>query len=345
MKVTAILKGKADEFGRFPIYIRTHKDGKRTYKKTPLRIAKNNFKKGKVTGPLAEDYNAKIKTYLIEKEQQNGQKIKDLNFYDYYNNYKKQWAISKKLSTNEKYESEIRLLKEYRARFMVSELTPEFLNDYLLHCYSLNTQPNTVWRKFKFLRTMANLAHKDKLISSYPFDQFTMPKYRAPKRQFLTRAQVQTIEDFLPKSDNLKLCATWFLIGCFTGLRYSDKQAFRKDKNIKDGRLIIYTAKTGEIVSMPVSEKVQSLLEGISYQNLFISNQKYNDALKRIADKCDLPAMTSHTARHTFATLAASMGISQEVTAKLLGHADIKTTSIYYKIVNERVDKEYSKIV
>jgi integrase/recombinase XerD len=345
MKVTAILKGKADEHGRIPIYIRTHKNGVRTYKKTPLRIAKANFKKGKVFGPLAEDYNTKIKTYILAQEHDKNEPVKDLNFYDYYKQCQKEWGQSKAYSTNQKYDSEIRMLKEYKSHFMVSELTPEFLRGYLMHCYDQKTQGNTVWRKFKFLRTMCNQAFKDKLITSYPFDHFDMPKYRAPKRQFLTRDQVQKVEDFIPMSGTLQLCATWFVIGCFTGLRYSDMQAFDRKKNIRDGRLVVYTTKTGEVVSMPLSEKVKKLMESIGYQNLFISNQKYNNALKKVAahEACKLPPLTGHTSRHTFATLAASMGISQEVTAKLLGHSDLKSTGIYYKLVNTRIDKEMEK--
>ena len=46
-----------------------------------------------------------------------------------------------------------------------------------------------------------------------------------------------------------------------------------------------------------------------------------------------------HTSRHTFATRALRKGMRIEYVSKLLGHANIKTTQIYAKIVNEELDK------
>jgi site-specific recombinase XerD len=45
-----------------------------------------------------------------------------------------------------------------------------------------------------------------------------------------------------------------------------------------------------------------------------------------------------HTSRHTFATLALKKGMRIEHVSKILGHATIKETQIYAKIVNEDLD-------
>ena len=50
------------------------------------------------------------------------------------------------------------------------------------------------------------------------------------------------------------------------------------------------------------------------------SNQKMNAYLKEIADLCNIPKnLTTHTARHTFATLAIEYGMPIDVLAKILG--------------------------
>jgi site-specific recombinase XerD len=39
----------------------------------------------------------------------------------------------------------------------------------------------------------------------------------------------------------------------------------------------------------------------------------------------------------------ANKGVSQEVAAKYLGHKDLRSTGIYYRITNQRLDEELKK--
>ena len=43
-----------------------------------------------------------------------------------------------------------------------------------------------------------------------------------------------------------------------------------------------------------------------------------------------------HTVRHTFATMMLTFGAHLYTTSKLLGHADLKMTQMYAKIVNQK---------
>ena len=45
-----------------------------------------------------------------------------------------------------------------------------------------------------------------------------------------------------------------------------------------------------------------------------------------------------HCARHTFATMMLTLGADLYTTSKLLGHADVKMTQVYAKIINQKKD-------
>lgn len=71
------------------------------------------------------------------------------------------------------------------------------------------------------------------------------------------------------------------------------------------------------------------------------SNQVTNEFLKEIADVCGIGKKVSyHVARHTFATLALSNGVSLESVSKMMGHTSIRTTQVYAQITNLKVKEE-----
>lgn len=54
-----------------------------------------------------------------------------------------------------------------------------------------------------------------------------------------------------------------------------------------------------------------------------LTNQRTNSYLKEIADICGIKKdLTFHMARHTFATMSLSKGVSMESVSKMLGHTN-----------------------
>ena len=63
--------------------------------------------------------------------------------------------------------------------------------------------------------------------------------------------------------------------------------------------------------------------------------------LKEIADLCGIKKRLSyHLARHTFATMSLSKGVPIESVSKMLGHTNIKTTQIYARITNKKIEQD-----
>ena len=48
--------------------------------------------------------------------------------------------------------------------------------------------------------------------------------------------------------------------------------------------------------------------------------------------------MISHTARHTCATMMLTRGADRYATSELIGHAGVKMTQVYAKIINQKKD-------
>ncbi len=67
-----------------------------------------------------------------------------------------------------------------------------------------------------------------------------------------------------------------------------------------------------------------------------------NQYLKDIVEICEIhKPITFHSARHTFATTVALVnGVPIETVSKMLGHADIKTTQIYAKVVEKKISND-----
>lgn len=76
------------------------------------------------------------------------------------------------------------------------------------------------------------------------------------------------------------------------------------------------------------------------------SNQKTNEYLKEIADRCDIAKnLTFHVARHTFATtVTLTNGVPLETVSKMLGHRTLRTTQQYAKIIDLKVSSDMNAL-
>lgn len=70
----------------------------------------------------------------------------------------------------------------------------------------------------------------------------------------------------------------------------------------------------------------------------------FHKAFNRAKEKAGLKDITIHTLRHTYASHLANKGIPLLTIKDLLGHSDIKTTTIYSHLSNEHLQNAVKQI-
>jgi integrase len=349
MKVSAALKGRPDSMGRVAVSIRIASGKIRRFKaiQPPIRILPKQFKDGRVINHPDKDlFNLRIKEAIIKAERSGGFDEPGTELLGRF--------IERTLKDIAPFRAEGNM-RHYRSKFYhflgftgnipLTSITTQTLNAYKSYLIKEGISGNTLWSYLKYVRTLINKADKENLISLNPLKGFEMPRYKDPAKRFLLKSEVDKIEKLKKLPPELDFCRLWFLIGCYTGLRYGDQNKFDKKKHIKGDRLTVYTSKKGELISLPLKGKIKELFEAVDYKPMHYSNTHYNRCLMQIGDIAGVGEITSHLARHTFGTLLADAGVSQEVAAKLMGHGSLKSTAVYYRVTNNRLDAELGKLL
>jgi integrase/recombinase XerD len=126
----------------------------------------------------------------------------------------------------------------------------------------------------------------------------------------------------------------------FSGLRIRDAVTLSRER-IVNGKLLLYTAKTGTPVHIPLPEFVVAELEmsrGKSSQFYFWSGEgkpkscvgDWQRSLKKLFRLAGVPDGHAHRFRHTFASNLLLAGVPLDRVATLLGHTNSKITEKHY---------------
>lgn len=185
-------------------------------------------------------------------------------------------------------------------------------------------------------------------ISRSPYVGFTTPHGKSERIAYLTDDERHAMEVVELTDSSLIHARDCFLFCCYTGLAYADASSLTRDNFLdRDGSIYIISERTKNRseIAIKVIDKARTLLERYDYKMPFVSNQKYNLYLKAVAKHAGITKrVTSHMARHTFATSALHNGIPIEVVSKMLSHADIGTTQLYAKVLADDVMAAFDKL-
>lgn len=283
-------------------------------------------------------------------------------FEEFNDRQEKLIGIDLAQSTFNKYDLTYRRLKEFlkvkmrKNDILLCQVDRNFVMDfeaYLKIEYKLDT--NSSEKLMRIFKRITTMCFKNGQMPKDPFCEHKLKKVKKD-RGYLTKLELEKIIDFKPDNNRLEKVRDIFLFCCFTGFDYSTTAALT-DKNLvvdDDGSLWIEThrIKTGtpskvKLLDIPLSilKKYELRRDG-NFLLPVMSNAKYNLYLKEIAAACEIQKnVTSHLARHTFATTVTyANGVSIESISKMLGHTKLSTTQIYARIVDKTVSNEMDKL-
>lgn len=247
-------------------------------------------------------------------------------------------------------------LDELNYRFILD--FENFLNDYKPKDHHKPINNNGVMKHMERLRKMVNLAVTMDWLVRDPFAKYKL-RFEKVERGHLSKEELTVLLNKSFLIERLQSVSDMFIFSCYTGLAYIDIFNLTPENISKgiDGKdwLTTKRQKTDTTVRVPLLPEASDLLKKyrghpVAEANgtIFpvISNQRMNGYLKEIAEICGINKnLTFHLARHTFATtVTLSNGVPIESVSKMLGHASIRTTQIYAKVLEHKLSEDMHKL-
>lgn len=269
-----------------------------------------------------------------------------------------------KKRTQEIYQQTIVKIEEFTPTVTIEDVDINWLQQFELYLIKQGIAINTVGIHLRNIRAVFNHCLDNEYISHYPFRKFKIKKEKTPKRS-LTIEQLRILKDY-PCEKHLERYRDIFMLSFYLiGINMID---ILYAKKIVNGRLEYRRAKTSRLYSIKVppeamkiinkyrgKEYLINIMDTYSDHKSFIS--QINKYLKRIGPVEIIgqggkkkvtplfPELSTYWARHTWATIAASLDIPKETISHALGHGNDTVTDIYIDFDLSKVDEANEKVI
>lgn len=213
-----------------------------------------------------------------------------------------------------------------------------------------NYKPSSASGMLTKLKGVFIYAEENKLIAANPFRGYKIKKTETEVETITEEEYDRLLAVDLSGSPRLSKVRDLFCFSCGTGLSYCDSQTIIPEdfKVNGDGQTYIqkHRAKTNVEYTVVVLPKALEIARRYEWRLPKISNQKANDYLKELQDRCGIKTnLTFHKARHFYCReLLNHYKFSYEVAAKCMGHNSTKQTRHYAKVFASTVFDAFKQI-
>ncbi len=292
-----------------------------------------------------------IQDFITQKNKSGGQ---SRSWNNKYNNLKDKLIIFE---------------KKHNTELKFKDINQNFMDNYIGFLRTLDEKPykplndNSLNRSLGFFNTFLLWA-KDK------YHNIDLSKIKTNVSPY-DADDIHLTEDELNVLKKLKLrpalerVRDLFLIGAYSGQRFSDYSVFEK-ADIKNGMIIKKAQKTKSESFIPLNNKLLRLLDKYDWKLPKISSAKFNKHIKEVCMLAEFneevkeivyrgnkkevkyhkkyEMVGSHTARRTFITLSAEKGMPDHIIMKITGIRNIETLQKYKKTSQKSVIDSMNKV-
>lgn len=213
-------------------------------------------------------------------------------------------------------------------------------------------KPYSKWNNYhRFLNSFIIDAVREGLMTRNPYLHVRIKKEKSTGGigKYLSPDEFKAIKDVELTTESLRRVRDVFVFQTYTCMAYKDLAAFKPSKIVEVKGMKVYVGqrvKTGQTFTIPLLKEALAILKKYRYKLPIISNVKYNEYLKVVAQAAGIDKpISSHWARHTGATLLLNEGgFDMKIVAKILGHSTTRITEqVYAKLLDETVVDEMKK--
>lgn len=364
------------------VYVSLSWKGKRIYISTEL-TSRRKFSGTEVPGSTAkshrmreiyndiEDYCALHHTEGVGELKEHlkvlvkGGKIQDHSLIDYMREYQ---SLSMTDGTAETYERTISKLSKFDPKCTFETIDHRWLKSFQAWCKRNGLADNTISIYIRCIRAVFNYGIDEGYTDSYPFRRFKIP-HQATRHRVLSPEQLVAIRDYRGEPYLYRYRDLFMLMFYLDGINIKDLLLNAK---IEGDRLQYRRSKTGRLYDIKVEPEAQEIIDRYKGTDHLLNvmdncsnyrdfNRMMNENLKKIGkvevvkDKIGKmrkfkrtpiePSLSTYWARHTWATIAASLDIPKDTIAAALGHSGNTVTDIYIEFDNRKIDEANRKVI
>jgi integrase len=185
-------------------------------------------------------------------------------------------------------------------------------------------------------------------------------KNEKPVKTYLTMRELERLERVIPSTANEQYVLDEFLIGAYTGMRISDAREI-SDENMANGFISYVSIKTGIHAVVPMKRGIAERIKRVQENECDMPLATYNRILRRLCQRAGITErvkvfkagehlkgqkweyVSSHTARHSFATNLADLGVPILEICKCMGHTSTQMTERYIVKTKAELDTKALK--
>ena len=348
---------------------RTNRSTGTTDKKKAQRIAddfqriEKEGRENRITeGAIRRNLNEMLERHT--KEIINRETVKD---------FLRAWIDGKKnANTREKYQAVVNSFQSNlgaKANAILSSVTYRDAIEYLNQRSALNIAPKTLSVDAKILSSAFNLAKRLQIIQENPFEKALALKpieVSSSKKAVFSKEEIQALVTIANPDWKAVI-----LLGVYCGARLTDCSTMRWENiNLGKRKICYYSTKNKKQIELPLHPALYDFfnsLETKTDKDAYISpslagkstsgKSGLSGAFTRLMESAGIDperidgkgkrkfsAKTFHSLRHSFNSMLANSGVSQETRMKLIGHASEQINDQYTHIQMETLRRDIEQL-